>query len=70
MSSKPDPIIVEANTENSVVPPRECVSCGKEQSIVDISTQAVQEEAPGMHCCQTCLPLSVADVAPEIFSTE
>jgi len=70
MSSKVDPIIREVNTDNAIVPPRECVSCGKEQSIVDIATQAVQEESPGMHCCQTCLPLSIRDVAPELVSTE
>jgi len=38
MSSKADPIIREVNADSSIVPLRECVSCGKEQSVVDITT--------------------------------
>lgn len=60
-------IIREIHSEQSIVPPRECVSCGKEQSPIDIATQAVQEPGAGMHSCQTCLPLSIEDVAPEWF---
>lgn len=52
--------------EDDFVPPRECVSCGKEQSPIDIATQAVQEPGAGMHSCQTCLTLSIDDVAPEL----
>lgn len=46
-------IVRELDTDT--VPPRECVSCGKEQSAIDIATQDVQDEGAGIHCCQTCL---------------
>ena len=55
-------IIREIGLGDDITPPRECVSCGKEQSPIDIATQAVQEPAAGMHTCQTCLAVSVEDV--------
>lgn len=60
-------ILAEIHSGDDIIPPRECVSCGKEQSPIDIATQAVQEPGAGMHTCQTCLAVSVEDVAPEIF---
>jgi len=62
---KPEHIIREMDDRYG---PQTCVSCGEEQSPIDIATQAVQEPSAGMHCCQLCMPVSMDDVAPDWFN--
>lgn len=50
------------HTKHGTVPPRRCVSCGKQQSTIDIATQAIQEPHAGMHCCQTCMAIDPDDL--------
>jgi hypothetical protein len=51
--------------EQGVVPPRECVGCGKEMTPLDIATHTVQEPGAGMHCCSTCIAWELDDTISE-----